>query len=98
MSTIMNTLTLPTASKLQFLPDSLPLEGAVRLELREGVPVFSASQIVQERIEEILEKQRASSLTAAEVREIELYEEVDDYLSLVNRLTRNLHLPQTNGA
>lgn len=33
--------------KLSHLPNSLPLDGAVRIELVEGVPIFRASSLVQ---------------------------------------------------
>lgn len=71
------------------LAKSLPLEDAVRLELREGVRVFCAQSRIQERVEELLEKQPASSLTEGEERELLQYEELDEFLSLVNRLVRN---------
>jgi hypothetical protein len=74
---------------LATLAKALPLEDAVRLELREGVPVFRAQPRIQERIEELLEKQPASSLTESEERELLQYEELDEFLSLVNRLVRN---------
>lgn len=45
---------------------------------------------MQKRVAELLEKQRAHTLTEAEERELTDYEEVDDYLSHVNRLIRNL--------
>jgi len=74
---------------LEMLAKSLPLEDAVRIELREGVPVFCAQSRIQERIEELLEKQPTSSLTEGEERELLQYEELDEFLSLVNRLVRN---------
>jgi len=74
---------------LEMLTRALPLEDAVRLELREGVPVFRAQQRIQERIDELLEKQPTSALTESEERELLQYEELDEFLSLVNRLVRN---------
>ena len=74
---------------LELLTQALPLEDAVRIELREGVPVFRARSRIQERIEELLEKQPAAPLTDLETRELLQYEELDDFLSLVNRLVRN---------
>jgi hypothetical protein len=74
---------------LEMLTKSLPLEDAVRLELREGVPMFRAQPRIQERIDELLEKQPTSSLTESEERELLQYEELDEFLSLVNRLVRN---------
>ncbi len=81
---------LPPFPKLRHLPDSLPAEGAVRIELEEGVPVFRASTSVQNRIEMLLQKQRESELTREEEEELDQYEDIDDYLSFVNRVVRNL--------
>jgi hypothetical protein len=76
--------------KLQRLPVTLPIEGAVRLELQEGVPIFRASTAVQKRLAALLRKQQASTLSAEEAEELEQYEEIDDYLSCLNRVVRNL--------
>lgn len=76
--------------QLKKLPATLPLDNAVRIELEEGVPIFRAASSVQKRIELLLEKQKDSSLTNGELQELDLYEEVDDYLSFVNRTIRNL--------
>lgn len=75
---------------LQNLPAMLPLEGAVRIELEEGIPVFRASDVIQERIEALIEKQRGGRLSRAETEELDRYEEIDDYLSVVNRVMRNV--------
>jgi hypothetical protein len=72
--------------KLEHLPNCLPLDGAVRIELVEGVPIFRASVTVMERIATLLAKQKESSLTLEEENELDKYEELDDYLSLVNRV------------
>jgi len=74
---------------LDMLAKALPLEDAVRIELREGIPMFRAQLRIQERIEELLEKQPASHLTENEKHELLQYEELDEFLSLVNRLVRN---------
>ena len=63
---------------------------AVELELEHGVPVFRVSEAVQEHIETLLHNQRFAGLTEAEAKELEQYEEIDDYLSYLNRLVRNL--------
>jgi hypothetical protein len=83
-------MTLPTLPTLNRLPDSLPLEGAVRIELEEGIPIFRVTTTVQTRIEDLLFKQQAISLSEAEEQELDSYEEIDDYLSFVNRTIRNL--------
>jgi hypothetical protein len=81
---------LPLA-RLPYLPVSLPREGAIDLELQEGIPFLRASRSVQERIEVLLQKQQDRTISAAEQDELERYAEIDDYLSLLNRETRNLY-------
>ncbi len=81
--------------KLDRLPETLQSEGAIRLELVEGIPIFRASDRVQNRIENLLSKQKESTLHSEEEKELDNYEELDDYLSLVNRTIRNLYLTQT---
>ena len=75
--------------QLRSLPAMLPLEGAVRIELEEGVPVFRASNVIQDRIEDLVTKQCREGLNKRE-EELDRYEEVDDYLSFVNRMMRNI--------
>lgn len=84
-----NTLEYPLPN-LQTLPASLPIEGAVRIELVEGVPIFKASTSVQERIKALLAKNQDEGLTAEDEVELDLYEEIDDYFSFINRTVRNL--------
>jgi len=78
------------------LPDTLPRDRAIELELVEGVLIFRASQTVRDRIETLLDKQHSVGLTEAEEQEMDQYEELDDYLSYQNRLTRN-HYWATEG-
>ncbi|MGD1702764.1 hypothetical protein [Dapis sp. BLCC M229] len=80
------TVNLPI--KLENLPRNLPLDGAVRIDLVEGVLIFRASSFVLERIEILLSKQKETALTEEEETELDGYEELDDYLSLVNRMIR----------
>ncbi|MGL5064376.1 MAG: hypothetical protein ACRC62_30690 [Microcoleus sp.] len=80
--------------KLENLRATLPIEGAVRIELVEGIPIFRASTTIKNRIEELLEKQQTLPLNPDEEEELNLYEEIDDYLSFVNRTVRNLFLGQ----
>jgi len=75
---------------LRALPGSLPRDGAIELELERGVLVFRVSAAVQEQIEALLRKQHTAPLTAVESEELQQYEEIDDYLSFLNRLIRNL--------
>jgi len=84
----MNPTMVNPLPNLRTLPKRLPVEGAVRIELVEGVPIFRASSHVQERIEALLAKRGA--LTIEEETELDLYEEIDDYLSFINRTIRNL--------
>ncbi|MEG4275047.1 MULTISPECIES: hypothetical protein [unclassified Microcoleus] len=80
--------------KLENLRDTLPIEGAVRIELVEGLPIFRASTAVKNRIQELLDKQQTLPLNPDEEQELNLYEEIDDYLSFVNRTVRNIFLGQ----
>jgi hypothetical protein len=82
-------MTISLLPKLRSFPQNLPLEGAVRIELVEGVPIFRAASIVQNRIETLLAKQQDETLNPAEEEELDCYEDIDDYLSFVNRLVRN---------
>ena len=82
----MNTVTALPFPRLSGLPPSVPPDGLIRIEIQEGVPVFRASSYVLKRIDLLVRKQRESTLTKDE---IERYEEVDDYLSYVNRIVRN---------
>jgi hypothetical protein len=91
----MTFLSLP---QLKSLPTTLPIEGAVRIELEEGVQVFHASSLVQNRIEALLAKQQDHPLSDEEEEELDGYEEIDDYLSFVNRMIRNLSLVQSQQA
>jgi hypothetical protein len=82
-------MTTPLLPTLHNLPATLPLEGAIKMELQEGTPIFRASSIVQNRIETLLSQQQESQLTAEEEQELDSYEEIDDYLSFLNRVVRN---------
>lgn len=74
------------------LAQALPMDDVVRIELAESVPVFRATPRIQERIEDLLEKQTSAPLSEEEQRELGGYEELDELLSLVNRLVRNATL------
>ena len=75
--------------KLTELPISLPVDGAISIALEQGVPTFRASEAVVKRIEQLL-KEREVGLSKVESDELARYEEVDDYLSHLNRVVRNL--------
>ena len=85
----MNTIAALPFPRLANLPSSVPSDSLVSIELQEGVPVFRASSYVQNKIDVLLRKQRDTKLTKDETDEIERYEEIDDYLSYVNRIVRN---------
>lgn len=91
-------MTLTLLPNLQQLPASLPLEGAVRIELQEGIPIFKASGAVQERVQFLLDRMKEVGLSEAEELELDQYEEIDSYLSFVNRLIRNQILMQSQQA
>jgi hypothetical protein len=91
-------MTISPLPNLRSLPQNLPLEGAVRMELVEGVPIFRATSLVQTRIEALIAKQKNCVLSPAEEEELDCYEEVDDYLSFVNRMVRNTLLAQPKPA
>ena len=74
------------------------MDGAVRIELEEGIPIFRVSNNVQTRIEELLFKQKETPLNQDEEHELDSYEEIDDYLSFVNRTVRNLFILQSQQA
>lgn len=80
---------------LPSLPHALPaMEGAVTIDTQDGVPILRASETVQTRVEELLDKQHSARLTETEERELDRYEEVNDYLSFLNRTVRNMYLVQ----
>ena len=81
---------LSSVPLLQHLPASLPLDGALRLELQDGVPVLRASATVQHRITTLLRKHQDGALSPEETTELDRYEELDEYLSFLNRVVRNL--------
>lgn len=83
-------MTTPLLPTLQKLPTNLPLEGAITIEIQQGTPIFRASISVQNRIENLLTKQQNTELTPEEEQELDSYEEIDDYLSFLNRLVRNI--------
>lgn len=91
-------MTFSLLPSLQQLPASLPLDGAVRIELEEGIPIFKASTTVQERIQTLLDQMEETALSEEEELELDRYEEIDDYLSFVNRLIRNQALLQSKQA
>ncbi len=82
-------MTANLSFNLDYLPENLPLDNAVRIELVEGIPIFRASSQVQQRIETLIYRQQDSTISVEEEKELDRYEELDDYLSLINRIVRN---------
>jgi hypothetical protein len=86
--------------KLSHFPAGIALESSILfqrhfvigIELAEGMPILRASGTIQDRIDKLLSKQQNGSLSIAEEQELDCYEEIDDYLSLVNRTMRNVAL------
>jgi len=81
--------------RLKRLPATMPVEASVRIEIEEGIPIFRVAASVQGRIERLIVKQQAASLSSAEGEELDRYEEIDDFLSFINRLTRNAMIVQS---
>lgn len=79
---------------LERLPKTLPREGAVRIELAQGVVIFRTSRLFQEQIEILKAQQKEDELTAEELQELQDYEELNNYLTWVNQMLGNtLHYP-----
>lgn len=91
-------MTLPILPTLKNLPSHLPIDGAVRIELEEGIPIFRVTDRIQSRIEDLLNQQQEVSLSEAEEQELDSYEEIDDYLGFVNRTMRNLFVLEAQQA
>jgi hypothetical protein len=83
-------------TKLGNVPLGMNLETSVGIELVEGVPILRASVAIQNRIEELLDKQKFDRLSEEEDQELDFYAEMDDYLSLVNRTMRNMTWAETS--
>lgn len=77
-------------SRLNGLPSCLSPDNAIEIEVEEGTLIFRISKNAQEKIENLLNKNRENNLSDFEKSELDRYEEIDDYLSFLNRLTRNL--------
>lgn len=88
----MSERTIQQIPKLKNLPTALLRDGAIRLELEQETVIFRASSSVQKRIENLLDKQKENGLTDDEAAELIEYEKLDDFLSHVNRVIRNLSL------
>lgn len=76
--------------RIRQLPDTLPEDGAIDIALVEGVPVFRASRQVQEHVESLLTRHASGEITPTETDELDRYKDIDDYLSHLNRVVRNM--------
>lgn len=76
--------------KRRKFPNTMPADGSMTVVLEEGIPIFRAATAVQHRINALLHKQKTVGLTHKENNELDEYEMLDDYLSYLNRLVRNL--------
>jgi len=81
--------------RLKVLPVTMPVEGSVRIDIEEGIPIFRAASSIHDRIEGLMAQQQEVGLSNAENEELDHYEELDDFLSFVNRLTRNAMIVQS---
>ena len=90
-------MTTNLSLKLHHLPNSLSMDDAVGIELVEGVLIFRASSLVQEKMKTLIAKKQESALTSEEEKELDKYEELGDYLSLVNQTVRNVLLNPIQG-
>ncbi|MGH9822474.1 MAG: hypothetical protein ACREDR_04385 [Blastocatellia bacterium] len=90
----MSTTLKDTIPRFDDLPPALRREGSISLEIEQGVAVLRASKAVQRRLESLVRKSKIGKLTPDEKTELEQFEQVDDYLSFLNRLSRNLARPQ----
>jgi hypothetical protein len=75
----------------------LPSEGSIRIELVKGLLVVRISTKIQERIETLTARKTESALTSEEATELEQYQELVDYLNLVNETMRKAFLYPLHG-
>ena len=76
---------------ISLLPkQSLPLDKAITIELVESFLIFRASGLVQSQIDTLSVRQIAGILITEQG--LDCSEEIDDYLSLVNRMVRNISM------
>lgn len=83
-------MTTSSITPIITLPKNLPVDSAIAITLQDGVMMFCASQNIQQRIENLLDKREETPLTETEEQELDNFEAIDDYLSFVNRMIRNM--------
>ena len=79
------------------LPNSLPLKGSIGIELVKELLVFRISTKIQKRIETLFAQKTESALTSEEATQLEQYQELVDYLNLVNETMNKAFLYPLHG-
>src|SRR4028118_531524 len=82
---------------LHRLPNSLPSEGSIGIELVKGLLVFRISTKIQDRIETLIAEKTESALTSEEETELAQYQELVDYLNWVNETIKKAFLYPLQG-
>ena len=82
---------------LHRLPNSLRSEGSIGIELVKKLLVFRISTQIQDRIETLIAQKTASALTAEEETELDQYQQLVDYLNLVNETIKKAFLYPLHG-
>ena len=82
---------------LHRLPNSLPSEGYIRIELVKGLLVFRLSTKIQERIETLIAQKTESAVTSEEATELDQYQLLVDYQNLVNETIKKAFLYPLHG-
>jgi hypothetical protein len=83
---------------LHRLPNSLSTsEGPIGIELVKGLLVFPISTKIQERIETLIAQKTELALTSEEETELDQYQQLVDYLNLVNETMRKAFLYPLHG-
>jgi hypothetical protein len=82
---------------LHRLPNSLSIEGSIGIELVKGLLVFRISTKIQDRIETLIAQKTESALTSEEETELDQYQQLVDYLNLVNETIKKAFLYPLHG-
>lgn len=75
----------------------MPSEGSLHIELVKELLVFRISTKIQERIETLIVQKTESSLTSEEAVELEQYQQLVNYLNLVNETMSKAFLYPLHG-
>jgi hypothetical protein len=82
---------------LHRLPNSLSIEGSIGIDLVKGLLVFRISTKIQDRIETLIAQKTESALTSEEETELDQYQQLVDYLNLVNETIKKAFLYPLHG-